>query len=57
MIIRHSKDDEIVPVICSDRLVKQLRAPFHRVIYFRDNNRTHHQTGPMSFIDLFLMLF
>lgn len=57
VIIRHSKDDEIVPVICSDRLVKQLRAPFHRVIYFRDNNRTHHQTGPMSFIDLFLMLF
>lgn len=57
VIIRHSKDDEIVPVICSDRLVKQLRAPFHQVIYFRDNNRTHHQTGPMSFIDLFLMLF
>lgn len=57
VIIRHSKDDEIVPVVCSDRLVKQLRAPFHRVIYFRDNNRTHHETGPMSFIDLFLMLF
>ena len=57
VIVRHSKDDEIVPVICSDRLVQQLKAPFHPVIYLRDSKRTHHQTGPMSFIDLFLMLF
>lgn len=56
VVVRHSKDDEIIPVICSDRLVEQLRAPFHWVCYFRDSSRTHYQTGPMSFIDLFLML-
>lgn len=56
VVVRHSKDDDIIPVICSDLLVKQLRAPFHWVNYFRDSKRTHYQTGPMSFIDLFLML-
>ena len=56
VIVRHSRDDEIVPVICSDRLVKQLRAPFHWVNYFRDSKRNHYQSGPMSFMDLFLML-
>lgn len=56
VVVRHSKDDEIIPVICSDYLVQQLRAPFHWVCYLRDNSRTHYQTGPMSFIDLALML-
>ena len=56
VVIRHSAQDDIVPVACSDQLYEQLRAPFHPVRYIRDSKGTHYEVGSRSFIDLFLLL-
>ena len=56
VVIRHSAADDIVPVSCSDQLVKQLRSIFHPVIYRRDRSGTHYETATRSFIDLALLL-
>lgn len=56
VIIRHSVEDDIVPVACSDRMVRQLRAPGRLVQYFRVKKGTHYETAVFSFIDLGLLL-
>lgn len=56
VVIRHSAEDDIVPVACSDRLVQQLRAPGHLVQYIRSKKGTHYETAVLSFIDLALLL-
>lgn len=56
VVIRHSDGDDIVPMICSDVLYEQLRAPLHPVRYRRDSKGTHYEAASRSFIDLFLLL-
>lgn len=56
VVVRHSATDDIVPVECSDHLVKQLKAPGRLVLYNRNKHRTHYETAVLSFIDLFLLL-
>lgn len=56
VVVRHSAEDDIVPVECSDQLVKQLKGPGRLVIYKRGKHGTHYETAVHSFIDLGLLL-
>ena len=56
VVLRHSAEDNIVPVACTDALYQQLKAPWHSVIYHRNKKGTHYETAVRSFIDLALLL-
>ena len=56
LVLRHSVQDDIVPVACSDTLYTQLKAPWREVMYHRDKKGTHYETAVRSFIDLALLL-
>ena len=56
VVLRHSAQDDIVPVACTDTLYQHMKAPWHTVIYRRDKKGTHYETAVRSFIDLALLL-
>ena len=56
VVLRHSAQDSIVPVACTDALYRQLKAPWHPVLYTRNKKGTHYETAVRSFIDLALLL-
>ncbi len=56
VVLRHSAEDDIVPVACTDALYSRLKAPLHHVIYRRGKKGTHYETAVRSFIDLALLL-
>ena len=56
VVLRHSAEDDIVPVACTDALFQLLKAPWHQVTYYRDKKGTHYETAVRSFIDLALIL-
>ena len=56
VLLRHSAEDNIVPVACTDTLYRHLKAPWHQVTYHRSKKGTHYETAVRSFIDLALLL-
>lgn len=56
VVLRHSVQDKIVPVACTDALYKQLKAPLHPVTYHRNKKGSHYEVAVLSFIDLALLL-
>lgn len=56
VVLRHSAEDGIVPVACTDALYQQMKAPWHTVTYRRNKKGTHYETAVRSFIDLALLL-
>ncbi len=56
VVLRHSAEDGIVPVACTDTLYQHMKAPWHSVTYRRNKKGTHYETAVRSFIDLALLL-
>ena len=56
VVLRHSAEDGIVPVACTDVLYQHMKAPWHSVTYYRNKKGTHYETAVRSFIDLALLL-
>ena len=56
--LRHSAQDEYVPVACADELRAELRqAGFRNVTYFRDKKGTHYDEAALAFLNLFMLVF
>ncbi len=55
-VIRHSREDTIVPVACSDQLFEQLRKGRRKPVYHRDKKGTHYEAAVRSFLDLLMLL-
>jgi len=56
VVMRHSVEDRIVPVACSDQLFQVLKTGCRRPIYHRDKKGTHYEVAARSFLDLALLL-
>lgn len=56
VVIRHSVNDDIIPVACSDLLYYQIKQSVPSVRYHRDRKGTHYETAVRSFSDLIWLL-
>ena len=55
--LRHSVEDDYVPVACSDRLRDQLRHDGYRnITYFRDLFGSHYDEAALAFVNLFMLI-
>ncbi len=54
--MRHSADDNVVSVSCSDLLYRKLHSWFPSLIYCRDRRGTHYEEAGRTFLDLLLYL-
>ena len=54
--MRHSREDNIVSVVCSDRLYKALRGSYPSLQYRRDRRGTHFDEAGRIFLDMLLYL-
>lgn len=52
VVIRHSENDDIIPVVCADLLYYQIKQTVPSVRYHRERKGTHYETAVRSFSDL-----
>ena len=55
--MRHSAEDKIVSVACSDRLFPQLKSAFPQKRYLRSRHGSHYDEAGHIFLDMLLYLF
>lgn len=55
--LRHSVEDDYVPVACTDLLRDQLRQDGYRnITYYRDAHGTHYDEAAQAFFNLFMLI-
>ena len=55
--LRHSAEDQYVPVECTDALRNRLRKDgYYNITYFRDQHGTHYDEAALAFFNLFMLI-